>query len=412
VELLRRLNRYRELIGAYERADAGLSLALAVALGENGVYIGIPCLISALGEEDRGLRDLAASKLKGYTGEDHVPADDAPPDAWKTAIEQYNVWWLGHRDVIMERTNAMVSRSPQATPQRARAIQYWLRGAEQETKEEYLLADKSFRQALDEDPTYARAALSLGILLYSRERKYSEAIGILEHVAVGRYPDVTDEVYAVAMFHLGVIQRERRNYKEAIEWFNRAAETREYYIDAYMAVGDIYREWALTGKDITSARRKEFLVQAEGAYGAGLKSVADYEKELVVMPVDPNSVGENSEFSRRNYLRSLKMLRDSLIKSRSTFSVNLVRIYMIQGALDKAEELARDVVTRDAQNPELQLLLARIFERKGDQESALRHYRATLRLDPQNEPATQGLFRLGGTLTPVEPEKDKDKAKE
>ncbi len=409
VELLRRLNRYRELIEAYDRADGSLALALAVALGENGVYIGIPCLISALGEEDRSLRDMAASKIKAYTGEDYVPAGDETPEEWKKTMEKYHAWWLSHRDVIMERTKAMVSSAPQATAQRARAVQYWQRGAEQQTKEEYLLAEKSFRRALDEDPTYARAALSLGILLYSRERKYYESMSTLEHVAAGRYPDATDDVYGVAMFHIGVIQRERGNYKEAAEWFARAAETREHYIDAYMAAGDLYREWALTAKDLAASRRKELLSKAEGAYGAGVKSVTDYEKELVVMPVDATAIGENSEFSRRNYLRSLKTLRDSLQKSRTRFCENLVRIYMIQGALDKAETAARDVVTRDPQNPDLQLLLARIFERKGDKEQALRHYRATLRLDPQNEPATQGLFRLGGTLVP---EKDDAKGRE
>jgi tetratricopeptide (TPR) repeat protein len=412
VELLRRLNRYRELIEAYDRADASLALALAVALGENGVYIGVPCLISALGEEDRGLRDLAAGKLKSYTGEDYAPAQDAAPEEWKKAAAKYQAWWNARSEVIMERTRAMASSAPQATPQRARAVQYWQRGAEQESKEEYALAEKSFRQALDEDPTYSRAALSLGILLYSGEKKYSEAMGMLEHVAMGRYPDATDDVYATAMFHLGVIQRERRNYKEAIEWFNRAVEAKKHYIGAYLAAGDLYYQWALMGENLTAARRKELLGEAESVYRGGIDAVAAYEKELVVLPVDSSAIGDNSEYSRRNYLRSLKDLRDLLAKRRTILQVSLARVYMIQGANDKAEELVRQVVTRDAENPELQLLLARLFERKGDKESALRSYRAVLRLDPQNEPALQGLFRCGGTLTPAGPEKDSEKAKE
>ncbi len=409
VELLRRLNRYRELVEAYQRADAGLALALAIALGENGVHIGIPCLISALQEDDRRLRALAGEKLKACTGEDYLPAEDAPEDEWKQARERYQAWWLAHRDVIMERTKAMTSHGPQATPQRTRAIQYWERGAEQTAEEEYAAAEKSFRQALDEDPSYARAALSLGILLYRHQRRPAEAVECLERVASGRYPDAIDDVYAFAMYHLGVIRRELGGYKDAAEWFTRAIETRKNYIEAYTALGDTYYEWALMSDKLPAARRKEILAQAEAACDAGLRAAAAYEKDLVVMPVDPALVKDDGAFSRRDYLQSLKTLRDSLAGSRTAFAVNLVRIYLIQGALDKAEARAREAAAQDPSDVNLQIVLARVFERKGDTASALRHYRAALRLDPRNETATHGIFRLGGTVAPREPSSEEKK---
>ncbi len=403
VELLRRLNRYRELIDAFYRADAGLAFALAVALGENGVHIGIPCLITALAEDDRRLRALAAEKLEAYTGEDYLPAEDAPAGEWRQAQERYQAWWLAHRDVINERARAMTSRTPQATPQRARAIQYWERGAEEAAKEEYAAAEASFRRALDEDPSYARAGLSLGILLYRHQRRHADAAACLESVVSGRYPDVTDDVYAVAMYHLGAIRRELGDYKDAAEWFKRAIETGKHYIEAYTALGDSYYEWALMSDDLPAARRKEILAQAEATCDAGLQAAAAYEKELVVMPVDPELVRDDGAFSRRDYLRSLKTLRDSLARSRTAFAVSLVRIYLVQGALDKAEARAREAAAQDPSDANLQIALARVFERKGDAASALRHYRAALRLDPENETASHGVFRLGGTTAPREP---------
>jgi len=402
VELLRRLNRYREMIDAFNRADGALALALAVALGENGLHIGIPCLISALGEDDPGLRALAREKLEAYTGENYLPAEGAPAAARRQAQERYQAWWLAHREVIMERARAMTSSTPQVTPQRARAVQYWERGAEQTAKEEYAEAEASFRRALAEDPSYARAGLSLGILLYRHQRKPAEAAACLENVVAGRHPDATDDLYAFAMYHLGALRRELGDYKSAAEWFKRAIENRRHYIEAYTALGDDYYEWALLNEDLSDARRKELLAQAEAACEAGLQAAAAYEKELVVAPAGSDAAGSEAAFSRRDYLQSLKALRESLAGSRKAFAINLVRIHLIQGELDKAEARAREAAAQDSTDANLQIALARVLERRGDADSALRHYRAALRLDPQNETAFHGVFRLGGTAAPRE----------
>lgn len=155
-------------------------------------------------------------------------------------------------------------------------------------------------------------------------------------------------------------------------------------------------------EDLSDARRKELLAQAEAACEAGLQAAAAYEKELVVAPAGSDAAGSEAAFSRRDYLQSLKALRESLAGSRKAFAINLVRIHLIQGELDKAEARAREAAAQDSTDANLQIALARVLERRGDADSALRHYRAALRLDPQNETAFHGVFRLGGTAAPRE----------
>ena len=70
VETLRSRNRIADLLNAYQESSGQAQVALAIALGDLGIYVGIPTLIESLSLENAEARKLAARKLLEYTGED------------------------------------------------------------------------------------------------------------------------------------------------------------------------------------------------------------------------------------------------------------------------------------------------------------------------------------------------------
>ena len=395
VEILRRLNRYRDLVASYKRAEGALGLAIAMALAQNGVYIGLPALISALTEKNKGLRILVGERLKAYTGKDYLPDPNAPLDQWEKAAQKYMFWWRVNEEKIVSQTQALIAREPSKTPQRARALQKWRRGADFWGQGKTLLAEKAFRDALTEDPSFARAALSLGILLYRDLKKPAEAASILKNVVLGRYPDADDRTLAWGAYHLGMLNRERSRFKEAVEWLDRAVRLRKNYVEGFMALGETFFRWAITGENLSADERKRLLRNAEKSFRDARTALLDYEENLLVLPADGAPVGPQVvPFKRHQYLQSLQTLRELLTRIKSTCSMDLVRVYIAQGDMTSAEKEARRAVKEDPENASLQLLLALVFEKQGKYQAALRQYRRVLRLDPENETARKGEKRL------------------
>ena len=395
VEVLRRLNRYRELVNAYKRADGSLAMALAIALGENGIAIGIPILISVLAEEKEGLRIIAGDKLQAFTGENFIPPVGAPMADWKKAAERYLAWWQAHEEIIVGRTKMLVALDPEKRPERARAVEYWRKGEGFWAEKQPLLAEKAYRKALEVDPTFSRAALCLGILLYRSQPRPDEAAALLKRVAHGRFPDVSQDIYAQASFHLGLLYRHMGVWDDAVSWLRRATQARDNYVDAYRELGATLYRRALRDEDVTPSGRRELLALAERTLRKGQEVLDAYDQELVVLPMDQAPVGDDQvPFRRRLYLQSMKTLRDRLKEVKTTFSVDLARVYLTVGDLDNAEKEARTAIKLDAKNPYLQLLLALIFDRQGKRAEALRQYQRVLSIDPENETALQGQRRL------------------
>jgi len=393
VEMLRRLNRYRELVRLYNETEGATALALAVALAENGVYVGIPALIAAMTEENQKLRTFAAQKLKAYTGLDFVPPPDAPLEKWKEAATFYKAWWNRNKEKIRSQVQVLLSRKPAATPQRAKAIAKWREGNMHWSQGRLILAERAFREALDTDPTFARAALCLGMVLARRE-KWQEAEQYLQRVVQGRYPDVTDELQARAASELASLYRRLEYYEKAADWYKRATALYPRYVEAYLGLGDMLYKQAFGGRKLDSTKRKELLGAAEEAYRKGLKELQKYDEELVVLPAEELPVGENFPFRRQAYRKSLKTLKDYLREVRAKFAVNLARVYLALGDMIKAESVARSAAMDDPDNPTVQLLLALIFDKQGKREEALRQYRRVLRLDPANPTARKAQQRL------------------
>ena len=85
---------------AWEASDGQGQLALAIALGENGVHVGISTLIEALELEERAARVIAAKKLYDYTGERFDFDPDGELTARGDSIRKWRAWWDKNRDRI------------------------------------------------------------------------------------------------------------------------------------------------------------------------------------------------------------------------------------------------------------------------------------------------------------------------
>ncbi len=397
VELLRRMNRYRELISVYNRADGSLGLALAVALGRNDIYLGIPRLIAALREEERNLRVFVGEHLKKYTGEDFIPSSDAPLSQWEKAADQYKEWWDANKEKILEKTRTFVAADYTQTPQRMKAMRYWIRADDAWKQGEYQVAEKNLREALAVDPTYARAALSLGIILFRNLQKNLEARSLFLKLAQGRYPDSNSFIYAQSMYYLGLVERLFRNWNGAVSWLFRATQEKEFFVKAYIELGETYYLWAVSADaSLSPEKRKQLLVQADSVYQRGLKVLEKAQEELVPVPVSYVSLAEDTPFNRRDYMLGLKKLKAGLVEWKKKLLRRSTKVCLTIGDLSQAEKRARETVRVDVNDPESHLLMAIVFEKKGDRKQAAREYRFVLRIDPDNRLARQGQKRLGG----------------
>lgn len=396
VELLRRMNCYRELIEVYNRADGALSMVLAVALSKNGIYLGVPRLISALKEDRPELRLMAAEHLKLGTGEDFIPANDAPPAEWEKAADRYQSWWLRNQDDIMTYTKAMVSSDASNTPQRIRALQYWLQADDYWQKQQYAPAEAALRQALQTDPTFGRGALSLGILLYRHGKRMLEAESIFKSIAQGKYPAEGSEYFARAMCQLGCIKRDLKQWSEAVSWLRRATQEDTSYHQAFIELGDTYYKWGLSsavGNQIE--KRKTLLTNAVSSFKLGMSALDETDRNLVPVQAERLYGDENMPFSRRDYMLGLKTLKERFQELKKRMLEKSAMAYLALGHLDKAEAQVREAVRLDNQDPAPHILLAMIYERQGKRKEAAREYRVVLTIDENNKIALQGAKRLG-----------------
>ena len=76
----------------------------------------------------------------------------------------------------------------------------------------------------------------------------------------------------------------------------------------------------------------------------------------------------------------------SLLSERPEYqpaSLNLATLLISRGELDAAEEVLRQALVRDRESPAANLLLAQLYERRGDRLNAREHFRVVERRDPE-----------------------------
>ena len=93
IDFLRRMQKNRELLDVFHRSVGRVQLAAAIALGKNKIYVGVPTLIEALELKESGVRTLAVTFLREFSGLSFRFRPDGAPEARRQAVNRWREWW-------------------------------------------------------------------------------------------------------------------------------------------------------------------------------------------------------------------------------------------------------------------------------------------------------------------------------
>jgi tetratricopeptide (TPR) repeat protein len=325
IDRLSRMGRFEDLIELLRGPDGSLRVAAAIALGDNEILVGVPILIDALKIEDRKIRELAMKKLRDFTGQKFGFPQDGPAEKQKAAIAKWHGWWNEKGEELVRQSLKGIHRHRITQKEREAARKYWKIGNEiwdtlppaksddDRRAREVDRAAAFFGKALETNPLFANARISLAVLLFSEKGDLVGAKKELELV-VGRYAaDCGTLARQIAYYYLGSLYRGEKKWREARRNYLRALELDGSFIDARVALGETFYEDALGEKDLDAKRKMELLRSSIDEFGAALKVIGWEEKSMTGVARTLASVGKDRPFKegaiRRNLARAKQELK-------------------------------------------------------------------------------------------------------
>ncbi|MDE0960600.1 MAG: tetratricopeptide repeat protein [Planctomycetota bacterium] len=356
IDVLQRTHSIRELVTAWEASEGQAQLALAIALGENGIYLGISTLIGALELEERAARAIAITKLNEYTGERFGFEPDGELTARGDAIRKWRSWWGQHKGRI-EGIAIAVLDGKDSSRERRKASELWRRGIAAESDQRFEMAQRMYRQAIEIDPTAMGPFVSLGILQYQQLSDYDGALESL-HRAIGREPGMGDGVNErVCYYHIGRIYQFGLDFDRARGALLKSVSLDQDYSAAWYELGRIQYEEALLAGGAVEVRR-ERLEAARETFMSGIEALTRYRESLVV--VDRTNLPFDSAlpFSTRDHNRTLRELRVRILEELGRFRGRIGAISLILDEPKRVLQEYREATTEGSVSEELEKLVS------------------------------------------------------
>lgn len=329
IDILQRTHSISELVKAWQVSVGQAQLALAIALGENGIYIGFSTLLEALELEEVGARSLAAAKLTEYTGETFGYEAEGPSDQRQQAIARWKEWWESHRAKIESVTvAAMEGRTD--TIERRRSSDLWKKGLIALEDNRVDTAERFYEEAILADPSAMGPYVSLGELLYQQKSDFDKALESFSK-ALGRKPGSGDLVNERACYyHIGKIYSLAFDLEKARGAFSKAVKLDPNYSVAWYDLGQIQYDEALLNSGERNDRKK-MLLEARETFDRGLTALKRYREGLVV--VDRTNLPFDSQlpFSTRDHNKSLREIRQRILADLGRFRARVAAISWMIG---------------------------------------------------------------------------------
>ncbi len=337
IEVLQGMRRVSDLVRAFEMARGQSQLALAVALGDIGIYIGIPTLIEALQLENREARALAARKLEEYTGESFGYKADAVGEEQMTAIARWQGWYRDQRERI-EASLAYAMRPEEENPLRVKAATLWREGLAAWEARDLVLAETLFHKAIEQDPTALGAYVSLGTLCY-REKGEIGAAKEMFGRALARASGERDAPLArLAYYHLGKIYERDLEYERARQSFRKAVEIDPAFAEGWYDLGEVTFQDATRLENVTVDERRARLGEAGKSFEGGYDAVVSYRRGLVLLERDEAPFLPGTAVSRRERNVTLRDLRQRMSAWEALFAHRAAQVRLMLGEKEKALE--------------------------------------------------------------------------
>ncbi|HIG05797.1 MAG TPA: tetratricopeptide repeat protein [Planctomycetes bacterium] len=356
IDVLQRTHSIRELVTAWEASDGQGQLALAIALGENGVHVGISTLIEALELEERAARAIAAKKLYEYTGERFDFDPDGELAARGESIRKWRAWWDKNRDRI-EGLAVAVLDGKDTSEERRKASDLWRRGLAAEADQRFELAERLYKQAIEIDPTAMGPFVSLGILQYQHFIDYDAALESL-HRAIGREPGMGDGVNErVCYYHIGRIYQFGLDFDRARGALLKSVSLDQNYSAAWYELGRIQYEEALLAGGAVEVRR-ERLEAARETFMSGIMALTRYRRGLIVVDRTNLPFDNALPFSTRDHNRTLRELRIRILEELGRFRGRIGAISLILDEPKRVLQEYREATTEGSVTEELEKLVS------------------------------------------------------
>lgn len=381
VSQLSSLRRFEELAEVLKLTDGPLRLAAAFALGEAGIYAGIPVLIDALRLPDVDIRTAAVLKLRSYTRQHFGYRPLGTPEDREAAVVKWNDWWksdgwkLAQSSIRQSAPNLKGAKVSDA--ERVGALKLWEEAnrliteankeleptgktvAERRTSLEALSKARKrtleralsiIDRALDLDPGLATARLTRAALFYEEFGKLGAArkeLRLLLDRADHDFKD-PDAAHKFAHYHLGRIELAEKAYQRAAVRFGQALDYEPGFLEARIAQGDAYFERGLSEDDLEV--RKEAFQAALVSYRAGLKTVGEKDEEMIELIKGIRARRKDVEESQ--VLQSVRRNRESLRGREASLHFRIGRLQAARGHDDEALKAYREALRNDPKREE------------------------------------------------------------
>jgi hypothetical protein len=232
--------------------DGRLRMAVAVALGGNGIYAGIPVLIEVLKSEDPQARRMAIDQLREWLGETRGYFADDTAEGRQRAVENWERWWRENgQEVIAVATKAILGpdRIPEADRKKSRdfaklANDAWTEMASLKPEDEGKAfardkADYYFDRALVADPTNTSLRLGRAIFLYVVQADTAQALREMDILQRTLPAGQFGQEKSLIAYHKGRIAMSRGQWVEAEQFFTTSAAQERDAVDARFALAEL-----------------------------------------------------------------------------------------------------------------------------------------------------------------------------
>ncbi len=276
ISQLASLGRNQELLEVLDATNDGrMRMAVAVGLGSNGIYAGIPVLIEALKHEELDVRAAAIANLKAWTGEfrNFFPDDTAERRA--QGIELWEAWWTEHAQEIIE-TSAKMVRGHDGVREAEREKAFELSRLANEAWTEFSRlapddpgrqfgSDKAeyfFERSLINDPTNIATRLGFAIFHYVVSADTTAALREFNILLKTLPPESNSRERSQVFFHQAQIAMARKNWDMANDLLRSAMAYDRDDIEARTSMGELRVQEAIHRRGLSKETRKLLLAEA------------------------------------------------------------------------------------------------------------------------------------------------------
>ena len=405
IDFLRRMRENRTLLDIFDVSEGRTKLAAAIALGKNKILVGAPTLIDSLTLADSTVREVAVRHLRSFSGENFRFRPDGAPQAREEAIAKWRAWWTEKETYYVELARKVVRGSEVETPLRRKADQLWQQAEMARDQRDLRYAVTTLKQALEIDPLYFRAQVSLAALYLSDLNRPAEALTVLDDIDADNRPDLdADDRYWVALYR-GHCHRALDRPPEALAAYEAAVVYDPRRLPGQVARAETAFAVATGPGDLTPKQRRELLRKSLEGYRTAIGQIDGRQQNLETLTLDDLPIEETLSFDRRRYNRTVVEFRQKYRRDRYRYVLAAARVESLTGDRAAAiktleaglESMTAFRSTTDLRKSEIGIrsLLGLLYEQQGETLEALRQYRFVVsELDSQHEPSLLAIQRV------------------